>query len=33
MQQQTRHKSMATLKGYIREADKWTKSGLKGIGF
>jgi integrase len=33
MQQQTRHKSLAVLTGYVREADKWTKSGLKGIGF
>lgn len=33
MQQQTRHKSLTTLTGYVREADKWTKSGLKGIGF
>ena len=33
MQQQTRHKSLATLTGYVREADKWTKSGLKGVGF
>ena len=33
MQQQTRHKSLTVLTGYVREADKWTKSGLKGVGF
>ena len=33
MQRQTRHKSLATLTGYVREADKWKKNGLKGIGF
>ena len=32
-QQHTRHKSAQMVAGYIREADKWTKSGLKGVGF
>lgn len=29
----TRHKSHEQVAGYIREGQKWTKSGLKGIGF
>ena len=33
IQQHTRHKSAQMVAGYIREADKWTKSGLKGVGF
>src|SRR5262249_1635242 len=33
IQQHTRHKSAQMVIGYIREADKWTKSGLKGVGF
>lgn len=31
--QHTRHKSHEQVAGYIREGQKWTKSGLKGIGF
>jgi integrase len=33
IQSQTRHKSAQVVAGYIREADKWTKSGLDGVGF
>jgi integrase len=33
IQQHTRHKSAQMVAGYIREADKWTKSGLKDVGF
>lgn len=33
IQQHTRHKSAEMVAGYIREADKWNKSGLKGVGF
>jgi hypothetical protein len=33
IQQHTRHKRAQMVAGYIREADKWTKSGLKGVGF
>jgi integrase len=33
IQQHTRHKSAEMVARYIREADKWTKSGLKGVGF
>jgi integrase len=33
IQSHTRHKSAEVLAGYIREADKWTKSGLDGVGF
>jgi integrase len=33
IQQHTRHKSVQMVAGYIREADKWAKSGLKGVGF
>jgi hypothetical protein len=29
----TRHKSPAVLEGYIRDAEQWTKGGLKDIGF
>ena len=28
-----RHKSAQMVAEYSREADKWTKSGLKGVGF
>ena len=31
--QHTRHKSHEQVAGYIREGQKWTKSGLKGVGF
>jgi hypothetical protein len=33
IQSHTRHNSAAVVAGYIREADKWTKSGLDGVGF
>jgi integrase len=33
LQQHARHKSSAMVAVYEREAEKWTKSGLKGIGF
>ena len=33
IKQHTRHKSDAMVSRYIRESDKWTKSGLKGVGF
>jgi integrase len=33
IQSHTRHKSTQMVTGYIREADKWTKSGLDGVGF
>jgi integrase len=33
IQSHTRHKSAEMVTGYIREADKWTKSGLDGVGF
>jgi integrase len=33
IQSHTRHKSAQMVTGYIREADKWTKSGLDGVGF
>jgi integrase len=33
IQQHTRHKSAQMVVGYIREANKWTKSGLRGVGF
>ncbi len=29
----TRHKSAAVLEGYIRSAERWSKSGWKGVGF
>jgi integrase len=33
IQQHTRHKSAEMVSRYVREADKWTTSGLKGVGF
>ena len=33
IQQHTRHKSAEMVTRYVREADKWTKSGLRGVGF
>jgi len=33
IQSHTRHKSAQIVAGYIREADKWTKFGLDGVGF
>jgi hypothetical protein len=33
IQQHTRHKSAQIVTEYIREAEKWTKSALKGVGF
>jgi hypothetical protein len=33
IQSHTRHKSEELLAGYIRKTDKWTKSGLDGVGF
>jgi integrase len=33
IQQHTRHKSAEMVARYIREAEKWTKNGLKGVGF
>jgi integrase len=33
IQSHTRHKSAEMVTRYIREADKWTKSGLDGVGF
>jgi integrase len=33
IQQHTRHRSAEMVARYVREADKWTKSGLKGVGF
>src|SRR5262249_19027294 len=33
IQSHTRHKSAEVVAGYILEADKWTKSGLDGVGF
>jgi hypothetical protein len=33
IQQHTRHKSAEMVACYVREADQWTKSGLKGVGF
>lgn len=29
----TRHKSLETLQGYVRSAEQWRKSALKGLGF
>lgn len=29
----TRHKSLETLQGYVRTAEQWRKSALKGLGF
>ena len=31
IQQHTRHKSAEMVARYVREADKWSKSGLKGV--
>ena len=31
IQQHTRHKSADMVARYVRESDKWSKSGLKGI--
>ena len=33
IQAHTRHKSADMVNGHIREADRWGKSGLKGVGF
>jgi integrase len=33
IQQHTRHRSAEMVSRYVREADKWTKNGLKGVGF
>jgi integrase len=33
IQSHTRHKSAEMVAAYVREADKWTKSGLDGVGF
>ena len=33
IQQHTRHKSATTLQRYFRDAERWTKNGLKGVGF
>ena len=33
IQSHTRHKSAQVVAGYIREADKCTKSGLDDVGF
>ncbi|MEQ1711886.1 MAG: site-specific integrase [Hyphomicrobium sp.] len=33
IQQHTRHKTAEMVARYVREADKWGKSGLKGVGF
>jgi hypothetical protein len=33
IQSHTRHKSAQVVAGYIREADKWTKSGLDASAF
>ena len=33
IQQHTRHKSADMVARYVREADKWTRSGLQGVGF
>jgi hypothetical protein len=33
IQSHTRRKSAEMVTGYIREADKWTKSRLDGVGF
>jgi integrase len=29
----SRHRSLATFDGYVRAAEDWTDSGLKGVGF
>jgi integrase len=31
IQQHTRHKSADMVSKYVRESDKWSKSGLKGV--
>jgi integrase len=33
IQQHTRHKSAEMVSRYVREADRWKKNGLKGVGF
>jgi hypothetical protein len=33
IQSHTRHKLAQVVAGYVREAYKWTKSGLDGVGF
>ena len=33
IQAHTRHKSADMVQGYIRQSDRWGKSGLKGVGF
>jgi integrase len=33
IQQHTRHKSAEMVARYVREADKWSNGGLKGVGF
>ena len=33
IQQHTRHKSADMVSRYVREANNWTKNGLKGVGF
>jgi integrase len=33
IQQHTRHTSAQMVAGYIREADKWAKSDLRGVRF
>ena len=33
IQQHTRHKTAEMVARYVRESDKWIKSGLKGVGF
>lgn len=33
IQQHTRHKTAEMVARYVREVDKWSKSGLKGVGF
>jgi hypothetical protein len=33
IQAHTRHKSADMVIGYIRDADRWGRSGLKGVGF
>src|SRR5262249_22527732 len=33
IQSHSRHKSAEMVAAYVREADKWTRSGLDGVGF
>jgi hypothetical protein len=33
IQSHTRQKSAEMVAAYVRQADKWTKSGLDGVGF